>query len=254
MATPPRPALEVTVTDGKERIAGATVKFEIDGEPIGEITTSDTGTARIESPPGLTQQDADKLFITVGSDRRHVAWAPYYTFRIRRPWWQRAGRFIAGKAPKTFKGWIGVLIAGLALVYLVACGGSWAGFGTDPFGYNARCARIAIENAAASLKPPLAVPAGYDARTKAVALEADVPQFLSYRVRVAVAPESKQAVPAAAGTASSPDAAAFNDAWTKYEDALRKAAAQKTMPSAIECPREELAAVFKFLGALSGKE
>ena len=133
-------------------------------------------------------------------------------------------------------------------------GGSWAGFGTDPFGYNARCARIAIENAAASLKPPLAVPAGYDARTKAVALEADVPQFLSYRVRVAVAPESKQAVPAAAGTASSPDAAAFNDAWTKYEDALRKAAAQKTMPSAIECPREELAAVFKFLGALSGKE
>jgi hypothetical protein len=254
VSTPPLPALEVTVTDGKERLAGVTVKFEIDGEPIGEVTTSGIGTARIEAPPGLTRTDADKLFVTVGSDRRNVAWGPYYTFTIRRPWWKRAGRFIAGHTPATVKGWLAVLGAGMVVVYLVVCGVSWAGFGTDRWGYNARCARIAIENAAVSQKPALAVPAGHDATVQSVALEADVPQFLSYRVRVAVVAESKRAVAAAPGAALSPDARAFDDAWTKYEDALRKAAAQTEMPSAIECPREEIAAFFKFLGALSGEK
>jgi hypothetical protein len=254
MATDRLPALEVTVTDGKEPVVGAAVKFEIDGDPIGEVTTSGTGAARIEAPPGLTRADADKLFVTVGTDRRNVAWGPYYTFAIRRPWWQRAGRFVTALAPSSVAGWLAVLSGGVVVVYLVACGVSWAAVGSDPLGYNARCARIAIENAASAVKPPLPVPAGHDAQAQPVALEADVPQFFSYRVRVSVAPESKRAVPAGTGAPPSADAAAFNDAWRKYEEALRKAAAQNTMPSAIECPREEIAAIMKFFGALSGKD
>ena len=260
MATaPPRlPALEVTVTDGTTPLAGLKVYCEIPGraggkDTLGPITTSAKGIARFDPPSGLTAAQVPSVKLSVGKHEKDIAWQAWYTFVIPPPWWKRVWNCIRHHAPKTGKGWAGAAVVVIAGVYVVVCGVSAAAFGKDPFGYNARCARMAVEAAAAQAKPILAVPQGHDGRPAPVPLEADVPQLFSNRVHVTFTSSSRRAVPSAGSTGSA-DGVGYNEAWTKYDETLRKAAAQGKIPSAIECPRQELAAIFKFVGALSGKD
>jgi hypothetical protein len=259
MATaPPRlPALEVTVTDGTTPLSGLKVYCEIPGrtggkDTLGPITTSAKGIARFDPPPGLTASQVPGVKIRVGKYEKDVAWQAWYTFVIPPPWWKGVWNWIHDHLPKTAKGWAVAAVVAIAVLYVVVCGTSAVAFGKDPFGYNARCARMAVEDAAAQSKPTLAVPQGHEARPVAVALDTNVPQLFASQVHVAFASSSQRVVPAA-GSPGSADGVAYNEAWTKYEEALRKAAAQGKMPIAIECPKQELTAIFEFVKALSGK-
>jgi hypothetical protein len=260
MATaPPRlPSLQVTVTDGTVPLAGLKVYCGIPGrtggtDMLGPITTSAKGVARFEPPPGLTSAQVPGVKIRIGKHEKNIAWQAFYEFVVPPPWWKRVWNWILGHLPKTATGWAAAALLAVAAVYVVVCGVSAAAFGRDPLGYNARCARMAVEAAAAPAKPSLAVPQGHDARPVPVALETDVPQLFSNRVHVTFASDSRRAVPSAGGSGSA-DGVAYSDAWAKYDEALRKAAAQGKIPSAIECPLQEIAALSKFIGALSGKD
>ena len=251
--------MQVTVTDGTSPLAGRKVTCEIPAktggtETLGPLTTSDKGVVRFEPPPGLTAADMpDGVKIRVGKHEKKITWQAWPDFVIPPPGWKRVLAWLGKHLPKTVKGWTAAAVGAVAGVYVVVCGVSATAFGKDPFGYNARCARMAVEAAAAPSKPTLALPQGHGAASLPVPLDADVPQLFSNKVHVAFTSDSRRAVPSGGSTGSA-DGITFNNAWTKYDEALRKTAAQGKIPSAIQCPREEIATIMKFFSALSGKE
>jgi hypothetical protein len=253
--TPTR-VVEITVTDGKTPLAGVTVRGESAGVFLGEVTTGPQGRARFQQPPRLPPGEPLKISVT-GQGRsveEIVAWStPYYQITLRPSWWWRVWEFLLWLLPTSVKDWIKALGVVLLGIYVVVCGTSWVAFGLDPFNYNARCAQMAVESATRSAKPGTTAPEGHTSEVVHVSLEANVPQFLSHEVHVKFTVDALRAVPLT-GRDLSPDGRVFNEAWAKYEQAARDAAAKNEAPSAIKCPIQEIETLRRIFDAGSGKE
>jgi hypothetical protein len=155
MATERAWAIEIRITDGTGPLSGVSVQGKVAGISVGTIVTDENGRARfqISSP-----QKPPPLEITATwegvQEARTIDWGnPYFTLTLRPSWWHRLTAFVGRHAPETTKGWIALAGCVLAAVYVVVCGLSWMVPGRDIFGYNARCARMAVERAARPAKP-----------------------------------------------------------------------------------------------------
>jgi hypothetical protein len=248
-------AVEIKLTDGTSLLSGVSVQGRVGAVKVGTIITDENGRARfqISSP-----QKPPPLEITATwegvKERRKIDWGnPYFTLTLRPSRWHRWTAFVRRHAPETTKGWIALAGVVLAAVYVVVCGLSWMVAGRDAFGYNARCARMAVERAARPAKPGLNPPPGQVVETVPISVDADVPQFLSQQVHVVLALERLRAAPAAGGELSA-EARSFNEAWMNYERTVRDVAAKNEAPSAISCPLEEIKSLRKLFEAAAGKE
>ena len=248
-------AIEIRLTDGTSSLSSVSVQGKVAGIVVGTIVTDENGRARfqISSP-----QKPPSLEITAAwegvQETRTIDWSnPYFTLTLRPPWWRRLIAFVGRHAPETKKGWIALAGGALAAVYVVVCGLSWIVPGRDMFGYNARCARIAVERAARPAKPGLNPPPGQSIESVPITIGTDVPQFLSQRVHVVFSLERLRAAPPA-GSELSADARSFNEAWMNYERTVRDVAAKNEAPGAISCPLEEIKSLRKVFEVAAGNE
>ena len=254
MATSKAWTIDITVTDGTTPLAGVEVRGEVAGTAVGTIITNGMGRVRFSlSSPNKPAPLRVRAKGHCAHRTQTIDWSnPFFTLVLRPPWWCRLCGFLVRHVPETAKDWIFVLVVVLAVIYGVVCGLSWIVPGVDLFGYNARCARIAVERAARSSKPGVPPPAGYVINTVPIALEADVPQFLSEHVHVRFVVDVLRAAPTPSGQLDG-EARAFNEAWMKYEQGVRDIAAKNEPSSAIVCPREEIETLRKLFDTIKGK-
>jgi hypothetical protein len=255
MATPMDWTIEISVTDGTTPLPGVTVRGEVAGTFVGKMTTGEEGRARFQIP---SSQKPQPLRITAtrgrSSSTKTIAWdTPYFTVTLRPPWWQRLLTFLRKFVPKSKKGWAAAPVVLLMVVYAAVCFASWLIPGTDLFGYNTRCAQIAVEAAARPKRPGMHPPADYTINTVRLPLKVNVPQALSQQVSVTFTVDILNAVPPAGGELA-PNARAFNEEWANYKNAVLEAAAKNEAPSAITCPLQEIAELWRLSEAVKGKK